>query len=58
MYHPDDLDQAIHARQQRYRHEAYLDQLPHRTLRHVIGRRLVQLGMAMGGSQLTRTTSG
>lgn len=57
MYHPDDLDQAIHARQQRYQHEAYLDRLPVRTLRQVLGWKLVRLGTALGGTQLTRTQS-
>ena len=57
MYHPDDLDQAIHARQQRYRHEAYLDRLPHRSLRRSLGLRLIQLGTALGGSKVTRTQS-
>ena len=58
MYHPDDLDQAIHARQQRYRHEAYLNRLQGRTLRQTLGWRLVQLGTALGGSQVTRTQNG
>lgn len=58
MYHPDDLDQAIHARQQRYRHEAYIDRLPGRTLRQTLGWKLVQLGTALGGSQVTRTQTG
>ncbi len=57
MYHPDDLAQAIHARQQRYHHEAYLDRLPARSLRQALGIRLIQLGTALGGSQVTRTQS-
>lgn len=57
MYHPDDLAQAIHARQQRYHHEAYLDRLPARSLRRALGIRLIQLGTALGGSQVTRTQS-
>lgn len=57
MYHPDDLDQVIHTRQQRYRHQAYLDRLSARSLRQSLGLRLIQLGTALGGSQVTRTQS-
>jgi hypothetical protein len=57
MYHPDDLDQAIHARQARFRHQAYVDRLAHRSLRTLLGRRLIQLGTALSGSQVTRTHS-
>jgi hypothetical protein len=57
MYHPDDLDQAIHARQERFRHEVYLDRLPNRSLRKSLGWRLIQLGAALGGSQVTRPQS-
>lgn len=57
MYHPDDINQAIHARQERLRHEVYLDRLPHLSLRKSLGLRLIQLGTALGGSQATRPQS-
>jgi hypothetical protein len=57
MYHPDDIDQAIHARQQRYRHEAYFDRLPTRSLRRVLGMRLIRLGTALGGAHVPRSQS-
>jgi hypothetical protein len=56
MYHPDDLDQAIQARQQRYRHQAYQDRREVRRWRQSIGSRLVRLGEALGGSQATPTS--
>ena len=57
MYHPDDIDQAIHARQERFRHEVYVNHLPRRSLRKSLALRLIQLGTALGGSQETRTQS-
>lgn len=57
MHHPDALYQAVEARQQRYRHEVYQDRLASRPLRRILGRRLIQVGTALGGSQPTRTNT-